>query len=195
MHRLLIALLCAAAFSVDAPAARADVLIAGKLLTIKDNADPTKNKATFLSKDPTTGGAFLTLSSRACHCFGPGNTSCFPTESSSSWYMPAFQWTSRKGAFTYRDKLLANGPVLAATIKNGQVKILAKGAQMDYGLLDFLGQSPGIRATVTIGVEPLCALFPGTQGVVKQDDPTKGQYSAVKAEAPTACTDPPTYCQ
>lgn len=202
MPRFLIPLLCAVA--VAGASARADVLVGGKTLTIKDTVDPAKRKATFLSKDPgfvvgaldpTMGGAFLTLSSRACHCFGPDNTNCLPTQSSSSWYMPAFQWTPRNGAFTYKDKLLANGPVVAATMKNGQIKVLAKGAQMDYGLRAFLGQASGIRATLTVGVTPVCALFPGLQGVVKKDDPVKGFYSALKAEPPDACTDPPPFCQ
>jgi len=204
MRRILIPLLCAFSLGALPTRARADVLVSGKALTIKDNVDPARKKATFLSKDPTfsagtldptTGGAFLTLSSRACHCYGPGGTDCLPNESSASWYMPSFLWTGRNGAFTYKDKLLANGPVATATIKNGQIKVLAKGAQMDYGLLNFLGQPSGIRAALVVGTTPVCALFPGSTGVVKKDDPVKGFYSAVKAEAPAACADPPAFCQ
>lgn len=43
--------------------------------------------------------------------------------------MPALRWTSKNGAFKYKDKLLANGPVATAAIKSGQIKIVAKGAR------------------------------------------------------------------
>jgi hypothetical protein len=204
MRKTLLPLLCAVAVTVSAIAARADVLVAGKTLTIKDNVLPIKKKAIFLSKDatftvgsldPTMGGAFLTLASRGCHCYGPNNTICLPNQSSGSWFMPALNWTAKKGAFGYKDKTLANSPVLAAVIKNGQIKISAKGAQMDYGILNFLGQASGIRATFTVGATPVCALFPGTLGKVKKDDPVKGVYSAGNAEAPAACVDPPAFCQ
>jgi len=204
MRKSLLTFLCAA-LALGATVARADVLVSGTALIIKDNVDPAKKKAQFNSKDPTftvgslnpmMGGAFLTLSSRGCHCYGPNHTICLPDQSSSSWFMPPLLWVPKKGgAFAYKDKALANGPILNATLKNGQIKINAKGPLMDYGLLNFLGQASGIRATFTVGSTPVCALFPGTQGKVKKDDPVKGIYSASKAEAPSACTDPPAFCQ
>lgn len=204
MRKSLLTFLCAA-LALGATVVRADVLVSGKALVIKDNVDPTKKKAQFNSKDatftvgtlnPMMGGAFLTLSSRGCHCYGPNHTICLPDQSSSSWFMPPLSWVPKKGgAFAYKDKLLTNGPILNATIKNGQVKVNAKGAQMDYGILNFLGQASGIRATLTVGTTPVCALFPGTLGKVKKDDPLKGVYNAANAEAPAACVDPSSFCQ
>jgi len=203
MRKCLLTVWCAV-LALGTTVARADVLVAGKTLTIKDNVTPTKKKVLFLSKDPTFAvgsldptaqGASLTLSSRGCTCFGPNQTFCFPKETSSTWLMPALGWVSKKGAFSYKDKLLANGPVLSASIKNGQIKISAKGSQIDYGLLNFPGQAAGVRVQFVVGSTPVCALFPGAQGSVKKDDPAKGVYTAGNAEAPAACTDPVSFCQ
>ncbi len=188
MRKSLLTFLCAA-LALGATTARADVLVSGKTLTIKDNVNPLKKKATFLSKDPsfTLGTLDPTKQFTFLQLVNP-----VTFQASTGWSMPPTLWIAKKTSFVYKDKLLTGcgdaGPcaVYAATLKNGQIKISAKGPGMNYALFNF-GTQGQLRANLYVGNTSICTLFPGTLGKLKKDDPVKGVFTATNAEAPSAC--------
>jgi len=189
MRKSLMTFLCAA-LALGATVARAaEVKISGKTLTIKDNANPLKKKATFLSKDPTfTVGSLDPTTQFTFVQFS--NPVTF--EASTGWSMPPSLWTAKNGKFTYKDKTLTGCgdpppcAVSSALMKNGQIKISAKSGGMNYGLFNWPPQQQ-LRVNLYVGGTSVCTLFPGALGKLKKDDPVKGVFSATNAEAPAAC--------
>jgi hypothetical protein len=160
-----------------------DVPVSGKKLLIRDNVDATKRKAVYLSRDPTFTTAGLDPLSAGARFFLL-NTTVFQVD---SFDLPAVGWTDRgNGQFRYKDKDMLYGPIINARIKNGLVKIVAKGDQMTYTLLDGPPSGQGtISAHLVLTGRFICSVFPGMEGVVKKDDSAKGVYRVVKAEAPS----------
>ena len=157
--------------------------VSGKKLLIKDNANTSKRKAVWISKDaaftatgdPTVNGATVAIvNPNLAHC------------RTDVWQLPAANWSNKNGKFKYKDKGLVNGPVKSAVLKAGLIKIVAKGSGIDFPLLHN-GPQGSVGALVFVDVLRACALFPGAQGVLKKDDSAKGAFIAVKAEAPNAC--------
>lgn len=189
-HRLVAAGLTLALGSIALAGLNVSVPIAGKKLLIKDNADTSKRKAVWVSKDPNyvptspiAGGAFVRL-------VNPVNEDvCNFTQ----WALPAANWTEKNGKFKYVDKSLANGPVKRATLKAGLIKITAKGSAIQFPLIHN-GPQGSVGATLFVGGSTSCALFPGEQGTLKKDDSAKGAFVAVKAEAPALCPQLPPAC-
>lgn len=165
--------------------------VSGKKLLIKDNANTSKRKAVWLVKDPAyvptspvASGAFVTI-------VNPVNTGDLCN--STSWNLPASGWTEKNGKFKYVDKTLANGPVKRALLKAGLIKVVAKGSQIDFPLIQH-GPQGSVGATLYINGHTACALYPGAQGILKKDDSAKGAFIAVKAEAPASCPTQPGDC-
>ena len=162
-----------------------DIPVSGRKLLIKDPAKPEKRRAVYLSKDesfstagmnPTAGGASFILISNS-----PGQFDQFP--------MPAAGWEEKKpGRFVYKDKDAVYGPVSAGVLKDGIVKVVVRGAGMTFAIKGVPGGQGPITAdlrTVNGNVYNICTTFPGMDGEVKKNDPDKGLYLAVKAEAPS----------
>jgi hypothetical protein len=166
--------------------AQSDIFISGKKIVVKDNVDAAKRKVVVVSKDktfnvtgldPTVGGAFFYLVDPALG------------QQSSEFFMPASGWTNKNGKFIYTDKDLVNGPVKKAKLKNGLLKLVLKGDQIDFPVLGApLGEVGGVMSVTDLfPVTRICFLFPGLQGTVKKDSPTKGIFKAIKSEAPSEC--------
>jgi hypothetical protein len=164
-----------------------EVFISGKKIVVKDNVDTTKRKVSFVSKDETFNATGLdpTLGGATFYLVDP-----FPGQQSSTFQMPAGNWSAKNGKYTYADKDLVNGPVKKAKIKNGLVKLVLSGSEIDFPVLGVapLGEVGGVL-TVTNAFDSttICFLFPGMEGTVKKDSPTKGIYKATNAEAPDFC--------
>ena len=82
--------------------------------------------------------------------------------------------------------------VVTATIANQTVTVKAKGVQIRFALRGRGPQGAVAVRLIVPGSSPatLCAAFPGGQGEVKRDDPVKGVFKAVGAEAPSTCALP-----
>lgn len=162
-----------------------DLPVSGKKLAIKDNANTAKRKATYLSKDESfvVGAIDPTASGATLQFLGA-------TQDSSIFQMPAAGWVASGTKFKYADKNAANGPVIKAQLKDKNVKASLKGAQLDYPLIG-TGPQGTIGVRFTVGATVICSVFPGSQGTTKKDDPIKGVYTAVKAEAPGVCPSSP----
>jgi hypothetical protein len=109
-----------------------DILISGKKIVVKDDVDAAKRKATAVSKDetlnvtgldPTVGGATFYLVSPSSG------------QQSSTFQMPAGDWSSKNGKYSYADKDLVNGPVKKAKLKNGLLRLVLKGSAINFPVL------------------------------------------------------------
>src|SRR5262249_21134449 len=109
------------------------------------------------------------------------------------WNMPAGLWVCTPGKVCkYKDKLLANGPVLTAVLKpgdgvskSGLFKAVVKGAGMDYALIG-MGLQGHIGVIVNIGSGGVCTLVPEQAATAKKDDPVKGQFIAARTKGAAA---------
>jgi hypothetical protein len=201
MQKLVIGLIASVAVAMAGSNAMAggftDVLISGKKLVVKDNSAKGKpNAAIFKSKDETfvVAGFDPTISGATFQLINP-----FPGVTSSVFTLPQSNWSSKNGAFLYKDKDLSQGPVKLVQLKDGKVKVILKGGDFSLasaplqqvgGIIQFfqpaltassLSRPSGIPATV----DRICFLFPGAQGQLKKD--TTKLYKAVNAEAPAFC--------
>jgi cysteine-rich repeat protein len=167
--------------------------ITGAKLVIKDNANPTKRKIGFSSKDPAidtappagidpvADGAYVHVYNSS----GGTDSACF-TLGAGAW--------SAKGdpanpALQYKDRIYANGPCKVALAKEGQLKVkcLAKSQSIPYSLDEPSQGSVAVRFAT--GTTLYCADFGGD---VK--DVPGGLFSAKNAPAPGACPVPPATC-
>lgn len=151
--------------------------VAGKTLALKDDAKPTKRKATLVvtgdvaGLDPTQGGAEVRLYGSA-------------TATRDTWALPAAGWKMTKKGYKYTDKARANGPITAAVLAGGKLVVKAKGPAIAFPLL-----GTGPQQAIATG-----ALFPASSTALcadfttpKKDDPAKGIFVAHKAPAPAVC--------
>src|SRR5690606_11967307 len=149
---------------------------------IKDKVDPAKRKGLVLAKDPAIDATIADLSlSGALFLLvdpSPGTASVFD--------LPASGWTRKRTKWKYRDPDLLHGPVKSAILKDGLLRLVLKGSALEFPVLGVapLGEVGGI---FSVGTARYCFLFPGAAGTVKKDDPAKGLYKAVGADAPAAC--------
>jgi len=118
-------------------------LIAGKTLLIKDNANAAKRKAVFVSKD-----AVISFAANGDKPTNVGMTVRFasPCATSSVFFLPTTGWSEKKGKFKYKGD--RSGPVKTIVAKAGFVKLVAKGAQLDFPLI-----GTGPQGSVTVSVE------------------------------------------
>jgi hypothetical protein len=164
-----------------------DIPISGRKIVVKDNVVAAKRKVAFVSKDqklvagaldPTDNGASFYLVDPSLG------------QQSSVFDMPASNWESKNGKYVYTDKGLVHGPVKKAKLRNGRLKIVLKGIDIDFPVLGVapLSEVGGVfTVNAQVGVFNVCFLFPGDDGVVKKDSPAKGVYKAVNAESPDFC--------
>jgi hypothetical protein len=170
--------------------------IDGQKLTIKDRAVGPTLGITFQSRDGrvSTGAIDPTVDGATLHVFnsvGGNDSACFT--------LPSSNWRRASGAFRYVDAKLAASPVKAARVKNGLLKVIAKGngpTSIGYRLGEPSQGSVGVL--FTSGATTWCANF---GGVVKQDSGTdppnaggKGRFVAKDAPAPGACPTAPVAC-
>ncbi len=167
-----------------------DVPVTGKKLFIKDNVKPEKRRAIYLSKDKSFSTAGMDPTVNGAQFFFIGQS---PSQFR-QFLMPAIGWTEKKkpGQFVYKDKDQVNGPIVAAALKDGIVKVVMNGAGMTFALRGVAGGQGPITADVFVtgsSAFNICTTFPGMQGKVKTNDPDKGVYLAVDAEPATmSCT-------
>jgi hypothetical protein len=109
------------------PALATDVPIAGTSLLLRSGIAPVRCQAIFqaidsvISLDPTVGSPVV--DGAALHLFNPltGERQCFA--------LPAANWVVTPGrTYVYRDGAMTAGPVRSAFLKNGRVKVVARGA-------------------------------------------------------------------
>jgi hypothetical protein len=156
-------------------------LISGKKVVVKDNANPAKRKAVFVSTDPAldfTGVNNPTVSAMYVQFQG----AC---TGSSVFYLPTTRWTEKNGSFKYKDPEQTDGPVTVVVAKPGQVKVVAKGAQLD---LPLIGTGPQLQMAVRVETQETSwtAFFGPNNSTIKKDDPIKGIFAAVDAAAAPA---------
>jgi len=179
--------------------------ISGKKLLIKDNADHTKRKIIFLSKDPNIiangngDGSGVDPSSfgadlQVYNANGGSDAVCFPLPNTGTW--------QDKNAFTlfkYKDATYANGPCKTVQVKSG--KLLKAVCQAKVKPIDYSLDEPSQGAVAVrfiSGTITYCADF---GGLIKKDSGTdppitggKGQFAAKEAPAPAVCPTPPSAC-
>jgi glucose/arabinose dehydrogenase len=158
-----------------------DEPVGGTKLTLKDNpTNPDKKRLTVQSKDnivlggssddPTVAGGSLRVVSASFD-----NTYDLPF---GSWQVIG-DAADRKG-FTYKDKLLAAGPVKSAQVKSGKLlKVSGKGTQLGHSLAT---NPDPVTVVLTLGTRRYCATFGGT---VKFE--ANKAFTAKLAPTPTSC--------
>jgi hypothetical protein len=155
-------------------------LVSGRKIALRDNADPTRRKLGWISRDvriaAPLAGDRPTLVGATLEVLNP------TTGETTTLSMPASGWSERgDGSFRYVDPSLANGPVHRAQIKGGKyAKLTAKGDGIAFTLNEPAQGS--LAAVLTVGGTRYCTLF---GGIVKADAP--GKFVAVQAAAPGAC--------
>jgi hypothetical protein len=175
-----------AAGSAYAGRVEVDVLLGARKILVKDSADTLKRRVVVLSKDENLSitGLDPTVSGAEFFLVDP-----FPGQLSSTFSLPSSGWTSKNGKFKYKDRNLSNGPVKTALLKQGLLRVVLKGSAINFPVLGVapLGEVGGVFTLPGPVTTRLCFLFPGTTGKVKKDDPVKGIYRAIKADAPFFC--------
>jgi glucose/arabinose dehydrogenase len=158
-----------------------DEPVGGTKLTLKDNAtNAEKKRLTMQSKDNVVLGA----SSDAPTAAG-GSLRVVSASFDDTYDLPSGNWASigdpadRKG-FTYKDKLLAAGPIKSLIVKAGKLlKATGKGSALG----DSLATNPDpVTVVLTLGTRRYCATFGGT---VKFE--ANKSFTAKLADAPTSC--------
>lgn len=169
-----------------------------KKLQLKDKAgDATKRKISFQSRDTAIAKAAFNpvVDGARLHVFnsnGGTDSACID--------LPFGNWIDKGNSWAYKDSDLSDGPVKAATIKNGQIKVTVKGngpTQILYSLDEATQGSVGV--VFSSGGAAFCTDFGGT---IKKDSGTdppnpggKGQFSAKDVlVAPGVCPPPPASC-
>jgi len=167
-----------------------DSLLAGKALTLKDNASKPARKSLAASSkdpaidlgggassgdDPTVNGGSLRIVSAA-----GGFDDTYPMPKSGWTYIG--KPTDGKG-YRYKDAKLVNGPVKTATLKKGALQVSGKGA----GLGHALGSNPDpVSVVLQTGAKRYCTTFGTTTGATTKFTAGK-QFTAKRAAAPAAC--------
>jgi hypothetical protein len=161
--------------------------ISGDKILITDNADVTKRKIIFVSKDPaidTAGGGVgmdpvangaqlvvlnANTDEEVCFNLGAGTT---------------FWKTSATGTLTYKDPSFTNGPCKSARVKEGKllkVTCVAKVSPIAFSLDETTQGNMAVR--FSSGTTEYCAAFGGT--IVK--DLQGKKFLAKKAPAASGC--------
>ncbi len=158
--------------------------LAGKKLLIKHNGTPKKNSFAVHVKrqiqpqpanhDPALEGLQLLVRRES----SPEVRSELITLDPSLWKQGG---SATNPWFKYRDKTAARGGVRKATIRNGQIRIAAKGENWYWNLTGPYGAA---WVHVYLGNEEFCMMFGGT---IKKDEP--GRFMAKDSSQPSACPD------
>jgi hypothetical protein len=188
MRKRMIGLAVAAALVLGASyAGAADQLIVGKKILIKENADTTKNKLVFLSKDasiaqpsgatedPTVGGGSLTVED-------------IETGESFTIALAAANWTSNgNNLFKYKDSSGASCKIVL--IKDGVLtKAVCKGTQVAY---DLGAAQNAVRVVLSTGTtNRYCTAFSTARGCTVTKDGSDGKTYLAKncTTAPSGCS-------
>ena len=168
--------------------------IGGKLLLVKDNADPTKRKIVFVSKDPaidTTVGTGVDpvtngASFQVYNANGSGESVCLPLPSTAGTWEASGRAPDLR--YSYKDADAAHGPCKVVKIKDGKllrVLCLAKVQPIDYSLDEPTQGAMAVR--FTSGATTYCATFGGDVKVDSGTDPPNpkgaGKFKAKDAAA------------
>ena len=177
--------------------------ISGEELLVKDNANQTKRKIVFLSKDaqidsssasgidPASDGASLQI----YNANGSGESICVA--------LPSGGWLASGQAslpvYEYKDTAFANGPCKAATVKHAKllkVTCQAKLQPIAYSLDEPAQGTVAVR--FTSGSTTYCASFGGVVSKDSGTDPPiaggKGVFSAKDSAPPFPCPAAPASC-
>lgn len=190
-----------AALTLHATCALASQPLAGKSLSIKDNAAQRASRSFKVSladaaivlpapgsaDDPTTAGAAGGGMRLSVSDPSSGETAAYS--------LPASGWTGSgtpagTAGYKYKDSQLENGPCKSASLKAGTFKASCRGARVGFSLDD--PSAPTLVVSFqTASQPPLCGEF-GPADVSKYEPATtgKGQLKARDAPAPPACTLP-----
>jgi hypothetical protein len=155
-------------------------LLSGKKLDLRDGADATHRRLTWVAKDarialpegddrPTVAGATLRVLNPT-------------TGESATLALPAALWTQLPtGSFRYRDPRFTMGPVRSALLRARRLaKVSARGSEIHFTLDEPSQGSLGV--VLRSGSRQYCTLF---GGVVKADRP--GRFLARSAPPPAGC--------
>jgi hypothetical protein len=170
--------------------------ISGRKLTIKDRAAGPTIALIFQSRDPAISAAGIdpTADGAYLHVFnsaGGQDSACFRLVSTN--------WQRRNGTFKYRDSALQASAVKTLVLRNGLLKLTAKGngpAPITYRLGEPSQGSVGV--VFTSGSTVLCANFGGTivadSGTNPPNPGGRGRFVAANAASPGACPIAPDTC-
>jgi len=170
--------------------------LAGRLLVVRDGLQPTRRKIIVSSADPyfaaspqmgldpVSDGLYL-------HVFGTVDGA----EDSACMPLPASGWTARgdvfRPAYRYTDRAGLHGPCHAASLRNGRLKVACRAKQQPITYsLDEPAQVR-VHAQLKSATATYCAAF---GGAVLRDSAVLPVFRAAFAQAPEACTTPPTPC-
>ena len=177
----------------SAPLARAvDKPIEASKVIIRDPVDTTQRRFNFLSKDPNiTFGSNGDRDPPSLHgasllFFNPVTSEC------QCIVLPAsgFVIGNEGRRFLYRDSGVVLSPVKLAMIKQGKIKVLARGAGLTGVTLDETTQDE-IAVHFTSGTgSKLCADF--TASTVRVNQP--GAFIALNSPSPPSCLPEPAAC-
>jgi hypothetical protein len=179
--------------------------IGGQVLFVKDDADATKRKIVFVSKDPgidTTVGSGIDpvangASFQLFNANGSGESVCLPLPSA------AGSWAVAKPnpptpSYVYKDPTSAAGPCRTAKVKHGKllkVVCVAKTQPISYSLDEATQETLAVR--FTSGTTTYCATFGGDLVVDSGTNPPnpggKGKFKARNAAA-IPCPPAPAPC-
>jgi glucose/arabinose dehydrogenase len=166
-----------------------DALLSGKILTLRDNANPALKSMTAKSRDSTLdlGGGVGSGDDPTLH---GGSLRVVSTVSGfdNTYAMPAAAWSyigkpaDGKG-YKYKDPKLVNGPVKIATLRNGKLlQAIGKGA----GLGHTLSVNPDpVSVVLQTGAKHYCTSFGTATGATTTF--AGKQFGAKNASAPAAC--------
>jgi len=176
--------------------------IGGAQLLVKDDADATKRKLVFVSRDPgidtsidggidpATNGAFLQL----YNANGSGESVCIP--------LPAENWQG-KGKFptpkyAYKDADAVQGPCKTVSIQHGKLLKAVCSAKLEPIAYSLDEPTQGALAVRFVsGTTSYCATFGGQIGTDSGTDPPnpggKGKFKAKNAPA-VPCPPAPAAC-
>jgi polyhydroxybutyrate depolymerase len=180
-------------FSLPAAPPALPVPVAGRQLTLKDAAEPSRRKLALALEgaalapgpafDPVARGASLQIHNSN----GSGEQLCLP--------LPASGWRRKGAGFAYKDAKQLAGPCRSAKIAAGKLSVSCSGKRspLEYSL-DEPSQG-SLSARFASGDTTFCARF---GGAVRKDQSTsagrKATFQARAAAAPAACEAPPEPC-
>jgi hypothetical protein len=177
--------------------------VGGAMLLVKDNADATKRKIVFVSKDATidttVGSGIDPVADGAAvqvyNANGSGESVCLPLPSAAGSWVVAKE-NPPTPSYTYKDPTSLAGPCKVAKVKHGKllkVVCLAKTQPIGYSLDEPAQTALAVR--FVSGATTYCATFGGDVVVDSGTNPPnpggKGKFKAKNASVSPCPPAPP----